>query len=189
VLPPLDDAQHDDDLTFYKGRFPISPAHAFTGDRYVLVGDGAGLVRPFKGKGVNSALLTGIWAAQTMLQAGISQAAFQEYHYAAREIVDDLPYGQVMRALTRGLSRWRLFDAVIAVAERDERLRRALFDAVSAHRPYRVIIRGLLDPGWMVHAAPLLAAGLIHLPGTERTSAASSDRSGLGPKAPAPPHA
>jgi flavin-dependent dehydrogenase len=190
VLPPLDDAQHDDDLTFFKGRFPISPAHAFTGDRYVLVGDGAGLVRPFKGKGVNSALLTGIWAAQTMLHAGISQAAFREYHYAAREIVDDLPYGRAMRALTGGLSRWRLFDAVIAAAERDERLRRALFDAVSAHRPYRAIIHGLLDPRWMVHAAPLLAAGMIHMPGTERTSAAtSSDSSGLGPEAPAPPHA
>ncbi len=190
VLPPLDDAQHDDDLTFFKGRFPISPAHAFTGDRYVLVGDGAGLVRPFKGKGVNSALVTGLWAAQTMLRAGISEVAFQQYHYAAREIIDDLPYGQAMRALTSGLSRWRLFDTVIAVAERDARLRRALFDAVSAHRPYRAIIHGMLDPRWIAQAAPLLAAMAFHIPGTERTSAAtSSDSSALGPEASAPPHA
>ncbi len=190
VLPSLDDAQHNDDLTFFKGRFPISPAHAFTGDRYVLVGDGAGLVRPFKGKGVNSALVTGIWAAQTMLRAGISEAAFREYHHAAREIIDDLPYGRAMRLLTRGLSRWRLFDAVIAVAERDARLRHALFDAVSAHRPYRAIIHGLLDPRWMVRATPLLAAVMIHMPGIDRMSTATaSDRTELGPEAPAPPHA
>ncbi len=184
VLPPLGAAQHDDDLTFYRGRFPISPAHAFTGDRYVLVGDGAGLVRPFKGKGVNSALVTGVWAAETMLRDGISAAAFRQYHYAAREIIDDLPYGRLMRALTTGMSRWQLFDAVIAVARRDERLRRALFDAVSAHRPYRTIIHGMLDPRWIAHTAPLLAAALVH-PAAERArGVASPENAALGSEAP-----
>ncbi len=189
VVPPPGAARHDDDLTFYRGRFPISPAHAFTGNRYVLVGDGAGLVRPFKGKGVNSALVTGVWAAETMLKYGISAAAFQEYHHAAREIINDLPYGRLMRALTGGLSRWRMFDAVIAVAREDERLRRALFDAVSAHRPYRTIIHGMLDPRWMVHAAPLLAGALMH-PATASTNGpASLEGTRLVSEAPIPPKA
>jgi flavin-dependent dehydrogenase len=38
---------------YFMGRFPISVADNYCGDRYVVVGDAAGLVRPFKGKGVN----------------------------------------------------------------------------------------------------------------------------------------
>ncbi len=46
ALPNLDDAGVYDanDLRFYRGRFPCSLARGYYGDRYVLVGDAAGLV-------------------------------------------------------------------------------------------------------------------------------------------------
>ncbi len=158
VLPCLDDAQGERDLVFFKGRFPVSQARAFTGDRYVIVGDAAGLVRPFKGKGVNSALQTGAWAAQTMLTAGISSHAFREYHHLCRDITDDLPYGKAMRAVAIGISKWHLLNLVIALAEQDARLRHALFGAVSGHEMYRAIVRELLDPRWLARMALRLAA-------------------------------
>lgn len=158
VLPNLESVKTEGDLVFYKGRFPISQARAFTGDRYVMVGDAAGLVRPFKGKGVNSALLTGARAAQTIMTVGISERAFREYHRACRDITDDLPYGKAMRALTMAMSKWGLLDTVIALAEQDARLRDALFDAVSAHRTYRTIVHGMLDVRWLTHMVWLLAA-------------------------------
>ena len=36
----------------FKGNFPICPAKNFYGNRYITIGDSAGLVRPFKGKGI-----------------------------------------------------------------------------------------------------------------------------------------
>jgi flavin-dependent dehydrogenase len=158
ILPCLDDAQSEKDLAFFKGRFPIAQARAFSGDRYVIVGDAAGLVRPFKGKGVNSALLTGMWAAQTIMTTGISARAFRAYHRACRDITDDLPYGTAMRALAIGLSKGHLLDIVIRLAAHDARLRRALFDAVSAHQTYRAIVHNLLDARWIARMVLLLAA-------------------------------
>lgn len=155
VLPYLDCGMADSDLSYFKGRFPISQAHAFTGDRYVIVGDAAGLVRPFKGKGVNSALQTGSRAAQVMMTRGISALAFREYHRACCDITDDLPYGKGMRAVAMIMSKWHLLDPVLALAERDARLRQALFDAVSAHSTYRSIVLGMLDARWLLHMAGL----------------------------------
>jgi flavin-dependent dehydrogenase len=43
------------DIQFYKGRIPRSQARGYFGNRYVIVGDAAGLVRAFKGKGVTTA--------------------------------------------------------------------------------------------------------------------------------------
>lgn len=149
VLPHLDTAQAQGDLAFFKGRFPISQASAFYGDRYLIVGDAAGLVRPFKGKGVNSALLTGTWAAQTLFGSGISAEALRSYHQACRDITDDLPYGKAMRAVAMLMSKWRFLNLVLSLAERDARLRRALFDAVSAHKTYRSIVQSMLAPRWM----------------------------------------
>jgi flavin-dependent dehydrogenase len=158
VLPCLEDAQEERDLRYFKGRFPFSTARAFSGDRYVIVGDAAGLVRPFKGKGVNSALLTGAWAAQTMLTAGISARGFREYLRLCRDITDDLPYGKAMRALAINMSKWHLLNTVIALAEQDARLRHALFDSVSAHSTYRAIVHEMLDARWLLRMAARLAA-------------------------------
>ncbi len=158
VVPCMSCGLGENDLAYFKGRFPISVARHFSGDRYVIVGDAAGLMRPFKGKGVNSALLTGTWAAQTMLQDGISAQAFRRYHGACCVITDDMLYGKTIRALTIRMSKWNLFDVVIALAEQDVALRHALFDAVSAHRAYRDIVHDTVNPRWIARMACLLAA-------------------------------
>ncbi len=133
------------DLTYFKGRFPCGLAKHFSGDRFVLVGDAAGLVRAFKGKGITSALQTGMRAARTICREGISRAAFKAYHAANADILSDLPYGQGMRHLTVFASRWGLMDIALQAAQRDAGLRSALFDAVSAHRPYRDVIAEALS--------------------------------------------
>jgi flavin-dependent dehydrogenase len=138
------------DLTqfqFYKGRIPRSQAKGYYGDRFVLVGDAAGLVRAFKGKGVTFAVITGIRAAETILQHGISGYAFFD-HYCSlnKDITQDLPYGQAMRHFTIFLSHYRLLDPVIRAAKRNPMLQSALFDAASANAPYRQVIRQSFRP-------------------------------------------
>ncbi len=134
------------DFIFYRGRFPISVAPHFYGDRYVCIGDAAGLVRAFKGKGVTSACQTAIWAAETALTDGISRAAFaRHYRHACGEILRDVPYGKVMRRLAVTGSRVGLVDTLVALAKKNDGLHHALFDAVSAHRSYRDITTDLLS--------------------------------------------
>jgi flavin-dependent dehydrogenase len=161
TLPCLENAGRFNaiDLQYFKGHFPCGLARNFSGDRFVMVGDAAGLVRAFKGKGVTSAILTGIRAAGIILHHGISAAAFRAYHAANCDITRDLPYGQVMRRLTILAARFHLLDPVLRAAEVDAGLRRALFDAVSAHRPYYEVIHESLSPASIrAMAAALVAA-------------------------------
>ncbi|MFQ5420806.1 MAG: NAD(P)/FAD-dependent oxidoreductase, partial [Anaerolineae bacterium] len=149
VLPDFDKAGTFDpnDLRFFKGRFPCSLARDFYGDRYVMVGDAAGLVRAFKGKGVTSAVLTAVRAAHTILETGISRQAFHDgYRRANQDIIRDLPYGQGIRLLTNFFARYRLFDLVVRAARQNPDLRAALFDAVSAHAPYNQVVGRILRP-------------------------------------------
>jgi flavin-dependent dehydrogenase len=129
----------------FKGRFPSGLARSFSGDRYVMVGDAAGLVRAFKGKGVTSAIQTGIRAAQVILQNGISAAAFKTYRSANQDIISDLPYGKAMRSFTILAARSGFMNAILRAAEQDDCLRAALYDAVSAHHPYRQVVAEALS--------------------------------------------
>jgi len=147
---PFIDRKHPirlSDFHYFKGRFPISIAQGYFGDRYVLVGDAAGLVRAFKGKGINSACLTGLWAAKVIMTQGVSRAAFAEhYTRACREILTDLPYGRAVRYLVGLGGRLGLLERAITAAEGEPAIRAALFDAVSGHQPYRTIIQSILKP-------------------------------------------
>jgi flavin-dependent dehydrogenase len=164
VLPSTD-RQHltnPKDLRYFKGRFPVSIAKDFFGDRYVVVGDAAGLVRAFKGKGVNSACLSGLWAAETMLRRGISRAAFAaDYARACAETISDLPYGRAVRHLAIVGAGWHLLDPLITVARHEPRLLSALFDAVSGHRSYRAIIHDLRHPPVVLRLAARLGTSWI----------------------------
>ena len=149
VLPNLAQTRRNNpnDLQFFKGRFPRALAHEFYGDRFVLVGDSAGLVRAFKGKGVTSAVHTGIRAARAMLEAGISYRAFHDhYRQANQDIIRVLPYGRLMRHLTILASRYGLLDPVIRAAKSNSELQTALFGAVSGHALYRDILLQMLRP-------------------------------------------
>lgn len=148
VLPNLAEAGVYDpnDLRFFKGRFPRSLARGYYGDRFVVVGDAAGLVRAFKGKGVTTAVLTGIRAAETILKEGISKRAFyRHYRGANQDIIADLPYGHGMRIIVILLARYGLLDPVIRAARQNPTLRSALLDAVSARAPYKMVVKKSLQ--------------------------------------------
>lgn len=160
-LPNFDHAGEYDpnDLRYYKGRFPRSLARGYYGDRYVMVGDAAGLVRAFKGKGVTSAVLTSIRAAETIIRNGISEQAFhQHYKPANLDIVQDMPYGRFMRLVTIFIARYGLLDPVLRAARKTPALRSALFDAVSALAPYQEVLRRSVRPKtiWAIIRAMVL---------------------------------
>lgn len=135
------------DLEAFKGRFPCSLAQHYYGERYVTVGDAAGLVRAFKGKGVTSAVMTGIRAAETIFNVGVSEAAFRAHYAAAnRDITGDLLYGKSMRELVRLASGLGMLDPVLRAGKQSDALRNALFGAVSGHLPYREVYRDMFRP-------------------------------------------
>ena len=131
----------------FKGAFPVGPARGAYGDRYVTIGDAAGLVRPFKGKGITSAALTGIRAARTILDVGISAEAFRQYYTACADITQDLWYGRAIRQLAHLLSKHLGLDPILQQARRDAALHRALYLCVSGQDTYRNIARASLRPG------------------------------------------
>jgi flavin-dependent dehydrogenase len=163
VLPHLENASRlfTGDQRYFGGRFPCGLARSFAGDRFVMVGDAAGLVRAFKGKGVTSAIQTGIRAAQIILHQGISATALRAYYAANRDIMDDLPYGQAMRRLTILASQLGLMDAVLSAARKDAGLLRALFGAVSGYLPYREVVRMAFSPPSVLAIASAVVRGIV----------------------------
>ncbi|MBC8277071.1 MAG: NAD(P)/FAD-dependent oxidoreductase [FCB group bacterium] len=132
ILPPKS-LWDKEELDYYKGRFPIGIAGGFYGDRFVTVGDAAGMVRPFKGKGINSGIITGIRAAKVMFEHGISRNAFRNYHKACSDITADLPYGKILRFMTIKLAHLKMIDPVLELGKKDADAAKILFDCVSAH--------------------------------------------------------
>ena len=139
-LPPH--KRREKPLNYFKGKFPISPARNLFGDRYVTIGDAAGLIRPFKGKGINSACLTGMFAARSIVNHGVSYRAFKEnFYWDCREMTGDLLYGRGVRYFTNLCTRFRFMDHLLAIAARDPVFMEAMFDSVSGHKPYKEILR------------------------------------------------
>ena len=144
VLPGSEEWGDDelDHLCFFKGRFPSSLARNFYGDRFVMIGDAAGLVRAFKGKGITSAATTAIRASETILDRGCSESAFHDhYRQANRDIIGDLPYGRSLRLLTIYSKRYGLLDPVLRAAKKRQILQSALYDAVSANSSYLQVVK------------------------------------------------
>ncbi len=83
LLPAFDPSA----INYYEGRFPSAPARAPYGHRYALVGDATGWLRPFKGKGINTAIITGLRAADAMLAHGVSRRAFTNYRKACADLL------------------------------------------------------------------------------------------------------
>jgi flavin-dependent dehydrogenase/N-acetylglutamate synthase-like GNAT family acetyltransferase len=132
-------------INYYEGRFPSAPARNAYGHRYALVGDATGWLRPFKGKGINTAIITGLRAAETMLEHGVSKRAFEHYRRACGDLLRDYRYGVMVRHLMLWGARLCL-DPMIDVGKTDPLMYDALFDAVSGHESYRNIIRRSLKP-------------------------------------------
>ncbi len=139
VLPP-NFAMQRHELSYSRWQFPTAPAKNLFGDRYVTIGDAAGIVRAFKGKGVNTACVTGIRAAEVMMDVGISKEAFKDYYDSFSYITNDLPYGKAVRRLATFSSHFGLFSPMIQLAKEDKDLKMALFHSVAGSKMFKKII-------------------------------------------------
>ncbi len=153
---------------YYKGAFPVGLARGPYGERYVTIGDAAGLVRPFKGKGITSAAQTGIRAASTILALGVSEQAFRHYYAGCAEITHDIWYGRAIRFLARLVSKGLSLDPILQQARRDPDLRRALYLCVSAQDTYRNIVHSSLRlrllTGCITRLAGFLSTRILRRP-------------------------
>ncbi|KKM90004.1 hypothetical protein LCGC14_1242990 [marine sediment metagenome] len=139
VLPP-NFAMQRHELSYSRWQFPTAPAKNLFGDRYVTIGDAAGIVRAFKGKGVNTACVTGIRAAEVMMNVGVSKEAFKDYYDSFSYITNDLPYGKAVRRLATFSSHFGLFSPMIQLAKEDKDLKMALFHSVAGSKMFKKII-------------------------------------------------
>ena len=137
---PENFAENIKNLDFHRGCFPISPAKHLYGNRYVAVGDAAGLIRPFKGKGVNSAFLMGKKAAEVMMNVGISKVAFKEYYNHFSEIVKDIPYARTVRRMVISAANHGYLSLIIKLARENKAMEKALFYSVAGTKSYKKIV-------------------------------------------------
>ncbi len=135
-----------DDQEVYRGKFPGAPARGATGDRYLTVGDATGWLRPFKGKGINMAIETGILAAETIADHGIGSAAFRRYEERTAALREDYLYGAWMRHLCKVGDLAGTLGTVLTMAKVDQSIHDALFNAVSGHDSFKNIFRRYARP-------------------------------------------
>lgn len=140
-LPPF----HRNNLSYFEGRFPISPAKNPFGHRFTTVGDATGWMRPFKGKGINTAIVTGIEAAKAILKHGVGKEAFKLYARSCQELLEDYYFGAGVRLFCKAGSRFNLLDPLIEGAKVEPCLYEALFNAVSGQETYRLILKNALS--------------------------------------------
>jgi flavin-dependent dehydrogenase len=124
-------------LYYFKGKFPTLPAKGAIGNRYIMVGDAAGLNRPFKGKGINSAVITGKKAAEVIVNHGISKESLHEYLKSCSELTDDFSYGKILRFITNKCSKHGFLDGILEIAKKEKTLRKAFFNIVSGQETYK----------------------------------------------------
>ncbi len=137
---PSNFAMQRHELSYSRWQFPTAPAKNLFGDRYVMIGDASGIVRAFKGKGVNTACITGIRAAEVMMDVGISKEAFKDYYDSFSDITGDLPYGKTVRRLATFSAHFGLFSAMIQLAKEDKDLKMAFFHSVAGSKMFKKII-------------------------------------------------
>lgn len=142
---------------YYKGAFPLGPARGLCGDRHVMIGDAAGLVRPFKGKGINCALESGLRCAQAILAGGFSRQALCQVERSQRSLTRDVWFGRLVRLLVWLVGKLDLLDPIIAHARRSPELRQVLFDCVSGRTTYREVVLRRANLKWLPEAIWRLA--------------------------------
>jgi flavin-dependent dehydrogenase len=133
--------------------FPTRPARHFAQDRIVTIGNASGLMRPLKGKGINTGILMGMRAAATMMDVGVSDRAFAALYRNCRDITSEYKYGLFLRWLYRTSRRMGWMDAVIEAAGREKQLRHLFHGMVSGEDSYKQLVRSTA-------ARPLLLARL-----------------------------
>lgn len=133
-----------ENIDYYSGKFPSSPARNPYGDRYVTVGDATGWLRPLKGKGINLAVITGIDAARVMMEEGCSRKDFEKYKTMCSDFRQDYKYGMLVSMSLNFMIRTGILDYMIRKSKTKPWLSHMLYDAVSAERSYKQIIKSFL---------------------------------------------
>ena len=149
---------------YYKGRFPSAKARYIFGERYVTVGDASGLVRPFKGKGITTACLTGEMAAQTLMEVGISESAMRRFYADCQPLAGDILYGRIVRWLVRVAQRSGAIDDLIRQAHQDRAMRDAMYCCVSGEGAFRDMLVGTFGLGRLWRVAKPVIRGLFTRP-------------------------
>jgi len=143
LLPEYD----RDQLKYYAGRFPTSVAKNPYGYRYVIVGDATGWLKPFKGQGINIAMITGVRAAKIMNEFGFSREAFSVYAYKCKDLTEDYYYGILIRMLCNFCTNHNLFNSLIKISRTNKRLYEVIYNSISGEKSYREIVRESFDFG------------------------------------------
>ena len=133
----------------YHAAFPSGPARGFYCDRAITIGDASGMLRPLKGKGISTGIITGVEAARTMLEVGISKKAFDEFYRRCQTITREFSYGIFLRHLYRLSEKLDALDAVVGLARREPMLYRAFYDMVSGEGSYKEIVLRSARPDLM----------------------------------------
>ncbi|MBN1766197.1 MAG: FAD/NAD(P)-binding protein [Sedimentisphaerales bacterium] len=142
LLP--DDYEEKGSQLYYPGCFPTSPANNLCADRMVVVGDASGMLRPFKGKGINSAILSGLVAARVMVHRGVGARDFRQFYLPVfHHITEDIMYARIARLMTNLLADYGGMDQVLKLAQDSPPLQRALTEAVSGACNYKTILKRL----------------------------------------------
>lgn len=137
-FPPA--VKNIDQMVSHKGHFPTSPASNPYGDRYITVGDSTGWLRPFKGKGLTTAVMTGISAAKAMINHGISKKELEAYAAECEYLTKDYPYGKLVRFCSNLAVKKDYYNFLIEYAKNEERLAKIFYDSVSGRRSYKDIL-------------------------------------------------
>jgi flavin-dependent dehydrogenase len=143
----------------------VKGARAPFTDRLVVIGD-ASYSRYFK-NGLESAFHTALFAAQTMVNYGISEKAFRRHYYplCRREIIRDNAYGKLLFSLHARVAA----STAVAQAQMDlfhggspsaQAFQRAAWDLFTGEKPYRTIARELARPQVMLRLLGLTAKRL-----------------------------
>lgn len=131
----------------YYAAFPSAPSQNLYADRVITIGNTSGLLRPLKGKGINTGIITGVEAAHTMMEVGISKRAFDEFYRRCHHLTSEFGYGIFLRWLYRTSQRLDILDAVIALSRNEPLLNRAFRDMVSGEGSYKEIVQRSARPG------------------------------------------
>ena len=109
------------------------------GDRWMLVGDAAGLVDPLTREGIFFALRSGRLAAEVRLQDGSASERYREL--LADDIYPELRYAA---QLTRGFFRPVFIRLLLDALDRSDAVRNVMADLVAGRQPYATLVRRLL---------------------------------------------
>jgi flavin-dependent dehydrogenase len=150
--------------TYYQGSFPTALGRRIYGDRYVMIGDASGLVRPFKGKGVTTACITGHLAAKTMMDRGISHQALDGFQRQCQELVEDIFFGRLVRLMVGVIHGSGTVDEIIRQARSDEGIRDAMYCCVSGEGAYKTMLARTASVGRAVRIGKAVFCGLLSLP-------------------------